>query len=408
MSGTAVVIGVVTLLVGLGGGAAIALVVAKRGQQGHAQLAEELRAAAETQRQLIEASRDQTLQAALEQLVTANRAIAEQQAKVGEAALGGKTVLIDQQLRAMQQQLAGELQKVTGLVSELEKDRQLKFGRLAEALDQQNQQLVSLSGTAQSLREVLASQKVRGQWGERMAEDVLHVAGLIENVNYRKQKALDDRSGIPDYTFLLPHDMVVHMDVKFPLDNYVRYLEAEDELARKRFRDDFLRDVRAKIKELAKREYEAGPDSLDCVLLFIPNEALYAFIHEEDRELLEEGMRHRIVLCSPATLFAVLAVIRQAADTFRLERASSEILELLATFKQQWGKYCEQMEKLGQRIDQTSKEYQTLVGTRANMLERPLNKIAALEAATLDVLDATDDDSSAFGVAGEQPLTLDA
>ncbi len=61
--------------------------------------------------------------------------------------------------------------------------------------------------------------------------------------------------GIPDFTFLLPNDLVVHMDVKFPLDNYVRYVESESDLDRKRYRDDFLRDVRGHVKELSTREY---------------------------------------------------------------------------------------------------------------------------------------------------------
>lgn len=410
MTSTAVAL-IVIALVALGLGAGLGLVVAslaaRRGRAASDALVAEVQAASAEQRRLFEESRDHTLQAALEQLVTANRALAAHQQEAGEAALGGKAAVIDERLRGVTEQVAAELAKVATVVSDLEADRQVKFGRLAEALDHQNQQLASLSGTAASLREVLASQKVRGQWGERMAEDVLRLAGLVENVNYRKQKALDDRSGIPDFTFLLPREMVVHMDVKFPLDNYVRYLECDNDLERKRYHDDFLRDVRAKVKELAKREYEVGTGSVDCVLLFIPNEALYAFIHEEDRALLEEGLRNKVVLCSPTTLFAVLAVIRQAADNFRLERTSNEILELLKQFKLQWGRYCEQMDKLGQKIEQTSKEYTALTTTRTRMLERPLDRIATLEAIALD--DPGDEGGTGGGAsAGAGPLALDA
>ena len=48
-----------------------------------------------------------------------------------------------------------------------------------------------LAVTAQSLREVLSSSKARGQWGERMAEDVLRRAGFVEHVNYEKQVAVE-------------------------------------------------------------------------------------------------------------------------------------------------------------------------------------------------------------------------
>jgi DNA recombination protein RmuC len=77
---------------------------------------------------------------------------------------------------------------------------------------------------------------------------------MLEGVNYRKQASLAG-AGRPDYTFLLPNDLVLHMDVKFPLDNYVRYLEAEGAVERTARREQFLRDVRARVKELSGREY---------------------------------------------------------------------------------------------------------------------------------------------------------
>ena len=55
-----------------------------------------------------------------------------------------------------------------------------------------------------------------------MAEDVLCLAGFVEGVQYRKQKAVEQGSGIPDFTFLLPQNSILYMDVKFPLDNYLR------------------------------------------------------------------------------------------------------------------------------------------------------------------------------------------
>jgi DNA recombination protein RmuC len=228
------------------------------------------------------------------------------------------------------------------------------------------------------LREALASSKARGQWGERMAEDVLRLAGMLEGVNYRKQASLAG-AGRPDYTFLLPNDLVLHMDVKFPLDNYVRYLEAEGAVERTARREQFLRDVRARVKELSGREYlDARSETIDCLLLFIPNENVYAFVNEHDRQLLDDALRNKIVLCSPLTLYAVLAVIRQAVDNFRLERTTDEILALLGEFATQWEKYALQLDRVQQRFDGVAKEYATLMTTRHRALQRPLDKIESL------------------------------
>ena len=83
------------------------------------------------------------------------------------------------------------------------------------------------SQTTQSLREALSSTKARGQWGERMAEDVLRLAGFVENVNYRKQRALEGHAASPTSRSCCPNELLLHMDVKFPLDNYLRFCDAD-------------------------------------------------------------------------------------------------------------------------------------------------------------------------------------
>ena len=270
--------------------------------------------------------------------------------------------------------LHAELGRVTALVRELERDRSEKFGELTAQLRLAGEQTYALAETTGMLREALASTKARGQWGERMAEDVLRLAGFVENVNYRKQRALDG-GGIPDFTFLLPNDLFLHMDVKFPLDNYMRHLSSSSEVDRRRHRDDFLRDVRDRVKELARRGYCSGDGTVDCVLLFIPNEQLFGFIQSEDPAILDVALAQKIVLCSPLTLFAVLAVVRQAVDNFMLEQTSREILGLLGGFTKQWEKFRAQMDKVGARLESAHKEYEALATTRRRQLERQLDEV---------------------------------
>ncbi len=289
-----------------------------------------------------------------------------------------KKELIDQQLNRMNH----DLENLSSLVKELEKDRAVKFGELARQLKFAQEQTEALFQTTNSLREALSSTKARGQWGERMAEDVLRLAGLEENVNYLKQKAIDGTGARPDYTFLLPKGFRLNMDVKFPLDNYLRYLDADSELERARYKKEFLRDVKNRIREIATRDYiDPEQNTLDYVLLFIPNEQIYAFIHEQDSSILDDSLKSKVVPCSPLTLFAVLAVIRQAVDNFALEQTSTEILSLLGAFKKQWSLFLKKLEVMGKRIGDLQKEYETLSTTRRRQLERPLNRIEEIRRA---------------------------
>ncbi len=317
----------------------------------------------------------QQLDTIVQQLVVTNRTQLEGARAQTTEELEGKKSMIDRQLGAM----TDELTKVTELVRQFETERDRKLGQLASQLNLTNEGIAALGQSTQSLREALSSTKARGQWGERMAEDVLRLAGFVENVNYRRQRSPEGTRGIPDFTFFLPNDLMLHMDVKFPLDNYLRFLESESDTDQKRYSDGFLRDVRARVKELAGREYiDPGGATVDFVLLFIPNEQLYAFIHEHDGVILEDAVRQRVVFCSPLTLFAVLALIRQTVENFRLAKTSDEILGLLGQFSDQRTRFVEQMDKLGSRIESVGSDFESLRGTRRRQLEKPLRRIDEL------------------------------
>jgi len=321
----------------------------------------------------------QQQQAALGHLLETNRALLDSERARSTEALAGERSLIETQFGSVR----AELDKVTALVREFETRRGARIDELSGVLAAQREGIAELSATAHGLREALASTKTRGQWGERMAEDVLRLAGFVEGVQYRKQTAVEEGSGIPDFTFLLPQDAVLYMDVKFPLDNYVRYVNASGELEQTRYRDDFLKDVRHKVKDLAARRYPAGSDaSLDCVLLFIPNEQLYAFVQEHAMSLLDDALRARVVMCSPLTLFAVLAVVRQAVESFRMDRTASEILEVLGAFTRQWDQFAEKMDALGRNLTTTTRSFDELSGVRTRQLVRQLDRIEDLRRST--------------------------
>ena len=129
-----------------------------------------------------------------------------------------------------------------------------------------------------------------------MAEDILRLIGFVEGVNYLKQTAIDSRGTRPDFVFLLPQDLKMNMDVKFPLDNYLRHLDANSEADKSQYEREFLRDVKSKINEVSNREYiDPQHGTVDYVLLFIPNESVYAFIHEKDPTLLDTALQKRVI-----------------------------------------------------------------------------------------------------------------
>lgn len=297
------------------------------------------------------------------------------QNQMGAKELDEKKKLIDQTLDEMR----NNLQNVQASLTNFEKDRKQQFGELTSQLRSTAEQTCKLQETTSQLRSALASTKARGQWGERMAEDVLRIAGFIEGVNYQKQKTIESAGSRPDFTFLLPQGLKVNMDVKFPLDNYLHYLEAESKADKENYKGIFLKDVRKRIKEVTTRDY-INPEekTVDYVLVFIPNEQVYGFINEHDSAVLDEALRNKVILCSPITLYAILAVIRQAVDNFNMEKTAADIIALLAVFGKQWDVFIKSFDRMGKKIDEAKEEFDALISTRKKQLERPLRQIEDL------------------------------
>ncbi len=289
----------------------------------------------------------------------------ETQTKAHSKELEGKKELIDQRLTDMDVKLG----KVESLVQELQTDRKAQYSAL-------RQQLQNLTATASSLQKALADNRARGQWGERMAEDMLNFMGLVEGVNYIKQSAIEAGTR-PDFTFLFPNQKSLNMDAKFPLDNYLRYIEAENDAEKKEFSRKFLRDVNQRVAEIQKRDYIAA-GTLDCVLIFIPNEQVYRFIYEEDQRIIDNALRQKVIICSPLTLYIVLAVIRQAAQNFNIEQRSQEIVDVVNDIRKEWDKYTGQMDKLERRFKGMHDDFHALTGTRTRQLDRKFVKIDGL------------------------------
>jgi DNA recombination protein RmuC len=330
------------------------------------------------------AERDAAVHAALEKAAVMQReqlgSAAQQARNETSAELTAKKDVIETRLDQVQAEMRAELGKLGTMVNQLAQTSSQKFGQVDQSLRSHAEITQTLSDSAQALREAMASPTARGQWGERMAEDVLRLAGFVENVNYVKQTQLEGATGRPDFTFPLPKGHELYMDVKFPMAGYLRYLDAGSDAERQAHRAAFLRDVRARVKELAKRDYarESARTSVDYVLLFLPNEQLTGFIHEGDPALIDDAMQQRVVLCSPLTLFAFLGVIRQAYDNFVIEQTSDQILALIGKFGNQWQKYSDQLDKVKSSFDRLDRQFDELVGTRKRQLEKPLHQLESV------------------------------
>lgn len=288
------------------------------------------------------------------------------QTKEHVAKLDEKETLINRRLNDMDKKL-GQVQK---LIDEFEKARESKLGALDD-------QLKRLTQTTSSLQHALADNQARGRWGERIAEQILEHLGMSKGVGYLKQ-AKTPSGDMPDFTFLLPNRLQINMDCKFPIDNYNRYFDAESESEKDKYRTTFLRNVESHVADVSKRDY-IHEGTVDCVLIFIPNEQIYRFIHQEGSTVIDRALENKVIICSPLTLYIILSVIRQASENFAIEQRSQEVLDLLKGIEKQWGEYTKLMDSMGKNFRTLQGKFEDLTSTRTRQLDRQFAKIDSIK-----------------------------
>jgi DNA recombination protein RmuC len=271
--------------------------------------------------------------------------------------------------------LKEELSKYQQLLRESQGDQARKFGSLENELKNASVATQKLAETTVKLNNILGNVKLRGQWGERMAEDIIHYAGLIEKVNYLKQN-VNTALTKPDYTFLLPQGHCINMDVKFPLDNYLQMVNAPEGMQRDAYEKEFIKNVKDRIKEIQNRDYiNPAENTLDFVLLFIPNEQVFGLIQEKMPDVMDFALKQKVVLCSPFTLYAMLSVVRQAHEHFRFEKDIKKIIELIEGFTRDYELFKNRFADLGNLIDRVSGQYADITDKSFKKLDGKIQRI---------------------------------
>lgn len=302
------------------------------------------------------------------------RMAAEKIATSGGEQLGARAQVIDTTLQNLSNQMSTRLDELSKELQSLRQTNNTQYDNVGKAVE-------ALTRRTDNLNEILSSSQKRGQWGERVVEDMLRAVGFIEGVNYAKQD-VNAVGGRPDYKFLMPPSRVLFMDVKFPLDRYAEHFNADNDALRQQAKSEFVKAVKGHIDALAKRDYvlNAKEEALDYVLMFLPNESISGFVHEADPALIDYALTKKVVMCSPLALYSFLSVIRQATDSFHTEQTAASIMQQIAKFNKEWQNYVkavddvkDQFGKLTDKIDSIGTD-----GTRFKKLNVPIKAMEQL------------------------------
>lgn len=262
-------------------------------------------------------------------------------------------------------------------------DLKTQNAAIREQLMNTNKITEGLQASTEGLKNLLANNRLRGEWGEQVAEDLLMAAGFVEKVSYLKQSTTNE--GRPDFTILLPDGYKLNVDAKFPFDDLLTYQEAKTETEKKRALVSFNTSIKNKIKGITSKDYiDPENQTLDFVLMFIPNEMIFSFVYEMLPDINEYASKQKVVLAGPFGFTAVLRLVLQAHKNFHHEKSLVQILGLISKFQEEYSRFGESMDRLGKQIDTAQRTFMEVEGTRSRQLTRVVEQISSRSAASLE------------------------
>ena len=253
------------------------------------------------------------------------------------------------------------------------KDELLRLQKMNEQLSQE----------ALNLTKALKSEnKMQGNWGELVLENILEQSGLRKGVEYELQATLksdENRTYRPDVIIHMPQNRDIIIDSKVSLVAYERFVNAEDEAAKKRALREHIVSISAHIKELSKKEYEKlqGVNTLDFVLLFMPIEGAFLLALEEDGEFFKRAYESQILVVSPSTLLVTLRTIEHIWRTQRQEEHAQKIAKEAEAMYDKLVLFVEEMQNIEAHLNKAHDAYDKamnrLSSGKGNVIKRAQN-----------------------------------
>ena len=300
---------------------------------------------------------------------------------------------IHDRLEAMQTSNEKKLNQMRNTVDEklqstLEKRLGESFNQVSKRLEEVQRGLDEMQELATGvgdLKRVLTNVKTRGTWGEVQLGAILEEILTPDQYSLNVQLNEDSREEV-EYAIRLPGNdddpnscVWLPIDSKFPLADYERLVqasEAADKDEIEKATGTFLATVHNEAKTISEK-YIAPPKTTDFAVMFLPTEGLYAEVLRSPGEVAHLMHRYRIVAAGPTTLAAILSSLRMGFRTLAIEKRSSEVWEVLAAVKTEFGKFGDVMAKLKKQLNTASNTIdQTQTRTRA--MERQLQTVEQL------------------------------
>ncbi|MDA8172011.1 MAG: DNA recombination protein RmuC [Nitrospiraceae bacterium] len=310
-----------------------------------------------------------------------------------EKKLEGVREAVEARLKSIQDDTSLKLEKMRETVDEkLHKTLEQRLGEsfrlVSERLEQVHKGLGDMQNLAVGvgdLKRMLSNVKTRGIHGEIQLGNILEQILAPEQYERNVATKKGARENV-EFAIRLPgrdlEGSIVYLpiDSKFPLEVYYGLGEAYEQ-GNPVLVEEAAKLLEQAIKKSAKDirdKYLDPPGTTDFGIMFLPIEGLYAEVVRRPGLFEVLQREYRITITGPTTLAAFLNSLQMGFSTLAIEKRSSEVWKILGAVKTEFDRFGDVLKRAQDKLSQTSKELDALVGVRSRQIQVRLRNIQRL------------------------------
>lgn len=251
--------------------------------------------------------------------------------------------LMEQRLAQVQQQMNENLHGTARRTAQSLGDLQQRLA----TIDKAQENITKLSGDVLSLQDILSNKQTRGAFGEIQLNDI--VLNALPSDSYTLQATLSNGRRADCLIHLPNPPGPIVIDSKFPLEGYEALRRAVTDWDVSEARKALRTSVRKHIKDISEKYIIEG-ETADGALMFLPSEAVYAELHANFSDVVQEGFTARVWIVSPTTCMATLNTMRAILKDARMREQTGAI-------RRELGLLFQDVERLGTRVENLDRHF---------------------------------------------------
>ncbi len=281
------------------------------------------------------------------------------------------TKMLDERLAEVTRRVGENLQRSTEKAAEGMTALQ---ERLA-VIDAAQKNLADLSAEVVSLQDILSNKQARGAIGQTQMEDL--VRNMLPPGAFGFQVTLSNGKRA-DCVIHLPNPPgMIAVDSKYPHEAYMALTNAKDDISRKQAEAQFRANVLTHIRDIADKYIIPG-ETADSAIMFVPAESVFATLHDQFGDVVEQGFRRRVYIVSPTTLMATLNTVRAVLKDAQMREQAHLLQEHIGKMMEDVQRLDDRVRKLGTHFSQTQADVDLVLKSTERIVARG-EKIADIE-----------------------------